>query len=741
MKRIFILALLVMFMTAPVHAKKFGDVTVNAGGTLIIPRGTTLPATCTQGSTFHKTDATSGLQVYLCETTNNWVAQGAGGGGGDVSSSANITDHSIVRGDGGAKGVQESGWLISDGNNMSLADSYAGLLGIYVENTFAGAAVAAGAYIQVKNDDGHYGSVGMTNTGSTVGGGAFIDTLHLYNQGYGDTLFTIDGNEDFVWYSDPADNHNYTALTNEIMKLTAAGVLTVGGIEVETAKQQLITVAKAGGDYTSIQSAIDSITDNATDKRYTVLVYPGTYTENVVMEEYVSLVGFDHETTEITSTSGTTVTAPPGTSDAAIANLKLTSVPIADNAIVLLMTTGELDIYGSYLKQTSVTNGVEGKLIDHNGGELKMEHCDLKYDFDGSAAASVQQHNVIDILASSSTDFTMQDCDYFVDVADVDDTIKGINTVHAAGENIEIHLTSNRFEFTMSGAYTGISAWLYSLADTTEFHLLGNSLALESANAGTAYGILINSDGGATFHSTSNHIHVESFGSNYGISIAAGDTFASHFDDVVAADGNTGAGTIIAVQSPADGDFLVTGDVDVEGNLEGATLTESGNAVPNVTDNISVFADVNSSTATAGNLLVANGTSFDSVALSSIGDRSMTCDADGCDVDAETYVFKAKIAFEDPVATDDFFFGEIATNATATSIYCKTLVGTVDLDVQIGGTDINGSDITCTTSGVLDSSLGGDTDLDVGEELKLAIESVASSPTYLMVIVNGTNDD
>lgn len=122
--------------------------------------------------------------------------------------------------------------------------------------------------------------------------------------------------------------------------------------------------------------------------------------------------------------------------------------------------------------------------------------------------------------------------------------------------------------------------------------------------------------------------------------------------------------------------------------------------------------------------------------------RSLTHSPTGTIVaDSELYVFKAKIAFEDPVASDDFFFGEIAVNATATSIYCKTLVGTVDLDIQIAGVDINGSDITCDTSGVLDSSLGGDTDLNVGEELKLAITSVASSPTYLMVIINGVYDD
>ena len=116
-------------------------------------------------------------------------------------------------------------------------------------------------------------------------------------------------------------------------------------------------------------------------------------------------------------------------------------------------------------------------------------------------------------------------------------------------------------------------------------------------------------------------------------------------------------------------------------------------------------------------------------------------DGDGTVSCANAPIFKAKLAFEDPVAGDDFFFEELANNATAVSIYCKTLVGTVDLDVTIGGSDINGTDITCTTDGVLDDSLGGDTDLNVGEELKLEITSVASVPTYLFVQVNGVYDD
>ena len=42
-------------------------------------------------------------------------------GAGDVTAAANIGDHKIVRGDGGAKGIQESAALISDGGEMTNA--------------------------------------------------------------------------------------------------------------------------------------------------------------------------------------------------------------------------------------------------------------------------------------------------------------------------------------------------------------------------------------------------------------------------------------------------------------------------------------------------------------------------------------------------------------------------------------------------------------------------------------------
>ena len=56
---------------------------------------------------------------------------------------------------------------------------------------------------------------------------------------------------------------------------------------------QTISVAKSGGQFTSIQSAINSISDASSSKPYEIRIYPGVYSEQVTLKDWVFIHGDD----------------------------------------------------------------------------------------------------------------------------------------------------------------------------------------------------------------------------------------------------------------------------------------------------------------------------------------------------------------------------------------------------------------------------------------------------------------
>lgn len=50
-----------------------------------------------------------------------WTQFTSAAAGSDVSAAANLTDNALVRGDGGSKGIQDSGWLLGDTNILTAA--------------------------------------------------------------------------------------------------------------------------------------------------------------------------------------------------------------------------------------------------------------------------------------------------------------------------------------------------------------------------------------------------------------------------------------------------------------------------------------------------------------------------------------------------------------------------------------------------------------------------------------------
>ena len=115
---------------------------------------------------------------------------------------------------------------VSPTSRLHVYEDLADIAIINIENPNSSAGVLVGAALKSTNDQGYYSLVGMINSASTVQGGIFQDTFNVYSQGYEDTAYTVDGNEDHVFYSDSGDGHAYGS--TEKMRLTPAAILSLG---------------------------------------------------------------------------------------------------------------------------------------------------------------------------------------------------------------------------------------------------------------------------------------------------------------------------------------------------------------------------------------------------------------------------------------------------------------------------------------------------------------------------------
>lgn len=168
-----------------------------------------------------------------------------------------------------------------------------------------------------------------------IGTGTLLGTLTLYEQHVNDGLFTVelafddifDGRALWLEVSVRTSvGEEYTTLVpRQALTATPYAIYAQGGpwsagdglelVDTEfrgkgTPTQNVVIVAKSGGDFTSVQAAIEIITDAAANNQYLVWVAPGVYSEMVTMKSYVHLQGAGQEATVITS-SVTSNSHPP----------------------------------------------------------------------------------------------------------------------------------------------------------------------------------------------------------------------------------------------------------------------------------------------------------------------------------------------------------------------------------------------------------------------------------------------
>jgi hypothetical protein len=124
--------------------------------------------------------------------------------------------------------------------------------------------------------------VGITQTQTIdVADGLFTAQLD-----FGGEVFNGDARWLAVAVRCPAGSGSYTSLGRQALTAVPYALYAK-----KVGYKGVIVVAQSGGDFASIQAALDSITDNSADNRYLVWVAPGTYTETVTMKEHVDIEG------------------------------------------------------------------------------------------------------------------------------------------------------------------------------------------------------------------------------------------------------------------------------------------------------------------------------------------------------------------------------------------------------------------------------------------------------------------
>ena len=324
---------------------------------------------------------------------------------------------------------------------------------------------------------------------------------------------------------------------------------------ISATKGNTITVAISGGDYVTIQDAI-----NASSSGDTILIYDGIYTEAVTTKAggSTTLVGMGTMgSVVIQQDTGTCLTVPAFPAMAFIKNLKLKSSATGNNTSKLFVGSGLMTTFNSVSFDYDIANGYVNDIIDLNSGTYVFSGC--KFAFDGTGTAGGDNSF---ITAAGTVNFQI---------------MQGFGTLSfaAVGASDKIHFVKDLssgsniirdFDITLEAETASFAGSLgfYHSENSDEVELMGNKVVITTpsgVSSSTGNYAHLAGSGGGHIHSTANRIEVSGFVSNNFADIESTETFYSHFDDIVADAGVSGTGTYYYANSPSHGDIQMSGDI------------------------------------------------------------------------------------------------------------------------------------------------------------------------------------
>ena len=321
-----------------------------------------------------------------------------------------------------------------------------------------------------------------------------------------------------------------------------------------------VSVAKSGADYTTVQGAIDSITVGAGEK-YVIEIYPGIYTENVILKSGVNLIG-------ITGGSGVTITSASGiTLDLGSLFCHVEKMKVESSGILVtdraLIASGGMHILTNIKCSVDSTDSL-ASIVEITGGAVYLRGgCNIDGDYAGTSGGEVNGM----ILSNVTTVFSV-DTNITIKSASnhASDSIKIIKDTRTGGL-LTFGGGGSVGQYTTMGS-AGRADLIEMSGSNAKFRMFSHAVTLLSI-AGTGGSDIFKITGTDNLvDSRNNSINIIGFDAiHFSHNDDVDSTVDSRFDSISigdyekVSDAVTGVGTTNFVTSPHAGDIQLSGSV------------------------------------------------------------------------------------------------------------------------------------------------------------------------------------
>jgi len=298
---------------------------------------------------------------------------GAGLAAGNTNGGADLVLDGLLDGDADTVFTQAGIDRAATGELwFSLINSDTGVLSLSVEGQIVGDGSGLTA-VDADTLDGSDGAAFATEVELAASGSAAVHWDNLTTVPTG-----LDDGDDDTTYSAGA------GLTLSATEFSAQG----------SVYDNVVIVAKSGGDFTEVQAAIDSISDASAGNPYLVWVAPGVYSEEVTMKPHVHMQGAGQEGTVITSIASSSSWWFPDAatlvlaSDTSLRDLTVGNSGTGTYSVALMATAGTTGTLVADVSARAQGGGIDQRAIFVTGGSTEVTLHDVTALSEGGSSSN-----------------------------------------------------------------------------------------------------------------------------------------------------------------------------------------------------------------------------------------------------------------------------------------------------------------------------------------------------------------